>query len=114
MIKHYLQIIFRNSIRQKKFSLLNIIGLSIGMTCFIIIMLWIQIQFSYDRHNEHYENIYLTGIDVKMGEMEGKGTSSASPMGLALKEDYPREYKELIRAYFDALVNDQEESKPGN
>ena len=80
MIKHYLQIIFRNILRQKKFSLLNIIGLSIGMTCFIIIMLWIQIQFSYDKHNEHYENIYLAGIDVKMGEMEGKGTSSASPM----------------------------------
>ena len=89
MIKHYLQITWRSMKRQKTFSLLNITGLAIGMACFIIIMLWVENQLNFDKHNEHYENIYCVGIDVKIGELEGKGPSSSSPMGRALKEDYP-------------------------
>ncbi len=75
--------------RQKTYTFLNIIGLSVGLCSFILIMLWVQNQFSFDKHHEHFHNVYRVGIDVKMGEMDGKGYSTSAPMADALVEDFP-------------------------
>ncbi|MFC1898106.1 ABC transporter permease [Candidatus Cloacimonadota bacterium] len=89
MIKHYLLIAWRNIVRQKTYAFLNIAGLAIGMACFIIIMLWVQHEFSYDKHNEHYKNLYRVGIDIKIGDQEGKSSSSSGSMAQPLVDDYP-------------------------
>ena len=49
MLKHYLKIALRNLIRHKGISFINIFGLTIGMTCAILILLWVGQQFSYDQ-----------------------------------------------------------------
>ncbi len=89
MIKHYLLVAWRNLVRQKTYAFLNIAGLAIGLGCFIIIMLWVQHELSYDKHNENYENLYRVGIDIKIGDQEGKGTSTSGSMAGPLVEDYP-------------------------
>ncbi len=68
------------------------------MACFILIMLWVHHETSYDKHNEHYENLYRVSIDMKIGEQEGRGTSSSGLMGPALVEDYP-EVVNMARLY---------------
>ncbi|MBN1326800.1 MAG: ABC transporter permease [Candidatus Cloacimonetes bacterium] len=89
MIKHYLLIAWRNIVRQKTYAFLNISGLALGMACFIIIMLWVKHELSYDKHNENYKNLYLVGIDIKIGDQEGKGSTSSGSMAGPLVEDYP-------------------------
>ncbi|MCD6329892.1 MAG: ABC transporter permease, partial [Candidatus Cloacimonetes bacterium] len=68
MFKQYLLLTWRNIKRHKIYAFLNIAGLAIGMACFIIIMLWVHHETSYDKHNEHYENLYRVGLDIKMGD----------------------------------------------
>lgn len=58
MIKNYLKIAFRNLLRNKAFSFINISGLAIGMASTILIFLWIQSEVTYDRFHEKEDRIY--------------------------------------------------------
>ncbi len=58
MWKNYLIIAFRNLLRQKGYSIINILGLAIGMACSILILLWVLHELSYDRFNEKSDRIY--------------------------------------------------------
>lgn len=58
MIKNYIKIAFRNLRKQKLYSVINIFGLALGIACCIIIYLFVQDEFSYDRFHENGENIY--------------------------------------------------------
>ena len=58
MIKNYLKVAFRNLLRKKGFSLINILGLAIGMASAILIFLWIQNEVSYDQFHPKKERIY--------------------------------------------------------
>lgn len=58
MFKNYLTIAFRNLIRQKGFSAINIIGLGVGMACSILIFLWVRHEVSYNRFNEKSDRIF--------------------------------------------------------
>lgn len=58
MIKSYFKIAWRNLLRNKSFSLTNILGLSIGMVCTMFILLWIQDELTYNKFHANYQNIY--------------------------------------------------------
>jgi len=58
MIKNYFKITWRNIIRNKVYSIINIIGLSLGLTCAILIMLYVKDEVSYDRFHNQVGNIY--------------------------------------------------------
>ena len=58
MFKNYLKTSLRNIKKDKGYSLINIMGLAVGLTCVILIMLYIQYEFSYDRYHENAKNIY--------------------------------------------------------
>jgi len=58
MIKNYIKIAWRNLIRNKGFSITNILGLTIGMTCTIFIFLWVKDEVSFDKFHKNYDNIY--------------------------------------------------------
>jgi putative ABC transport system permease protein len=59
MIKHYTTIAWRNVIRQKSFSAINVIGLALGMTCCLFIFLWVQDEKSVDNFHANGKNLYL-------------------------------------------------------
>ena len=52
MFRNYFKVAFRNLLKQKSFTLINVIGLAIGMTCFLLIMLYVRFELSYDEFNE--------------------------------------------------------------
>jgi ABC-type antimicrobial peptide transport system permease subunit len=62
MIRNYFKIAFRNIIRNKVFALINILGLAVGMACFILITLWIQDELSFDKFHANKDNLYLLTI----------------------------------------------------
>ena len=89
MFKNYLKIAFRNLIRHKGYSFINIVGLAIGMVSCILILLWVQHELSYDRFHVNAENIYRV---VEMQQQSGEPFPVAvtpSPLGPAMLEDFP-------------------------
>lgn len=64
MFKNYLKIAFRNIIRQKAYTIINISGLVVGMASSILILLWVQHERSYDRFHRNADNIYRIVADA--------------------------------------------------
>lgn len=58
MFKNYFKIAWRNLLRNKGFSVTNILGLTIGITCTIFILLWVQDELDYNKFNANYNDIY--------------------------------------------------------
>jgi len=99
MIKNYLKIAFRNLWRHKSFSLINIIGLAIGLSAFMLIFLYVQFELSYDSFHAKADYIYRLNVDIKSSPTETmKLSESTMPMGPALKADFPQiqEYTRVI------------------
>ena len=68
MLKNYLKIAFRNLHKFKGYSLINILGLAIGMVCCIFILLYIQHELSYDTFHEKANDIYRIALHGKIGD----------------------------------------------
>jgi len=90
MIKNYLKTAFRNISRNFGYSLINFIGLSIGITLFILINLFVVNEYSFDKFNENYDRIYR----FEQGDAESVLLPSA--MGLDAQEWYP-EIEKVVR-----------------
>ena len=58
MIKNYFKIAWRNLFRNKGFSATNLLGLTIGITCTMLISLWVQDELTYDKFHSNYNSIY--------------------------------------------------------
>ncbi len=98
MLRNYLSVALRNIWRNKGSALINILGLAIGITSSIIILLFVLDEVSYDRHNEHFRNIYRICISGKIQGNEMEAALSNAPMGAALKSEFP-EVEEFTRLF---------------
>ena len=89
MLKNYLKVAFRNLIRNKGFTAINISGLAIGMASAILILLWIQNEISYDRFHVKEDRLYEVWTnDIVDGALQS-GFNTPQLMGPAIKQDYP-------------------------
>ncbi|TFH26404.1 MAG: ABC transporter permease, partial [Bacteroidia bacterium] len=98
MVKNYLLIAFRNAWRNKGYTLINLLGLAIGIASSIIILLFVLDEVSFDRHNEHFRDIYRICIRGKIQGNELEAALSNAPMGATLKSDFP-EVEEFTRLF---------------
>jgi len=80
MFKNYFKIALRNILRHKAYSFLNISGLSIGMACSILILLWVQNELSYDRFNTNAAQIYRITCDAS--DFKAAINPAGMPVGL--------------------------------
>jgi putative ABC transport system permease protein len=87
MFRNYLKVAFRNIIRHKAFSLLNISGLAVGMASSILILLWVQHELSYDRFNVHADQTYRI---TATANDQFKAAVSPAPFVAALKAEMPQ------------------------
>ena len=67
-------IIIRNLLRNKLFTGLNFIGLTIGLVCVFVISLWIYNEMGYDKFNTHFDRIYQVNFKNQKGEFAMAGT----------------------------------------
>ena len=58
MLKNYFLITLRNIFKQKSYSFINIAGLAVGLASFILIVLWVQDEFSFDGFHQNFDNIF--------------------------------------------------------
>jgi putative ABC transport system permease protein len=98
MLKNYFKIAWRNLVKNKTFSIINIAGLAIGLACFLLIALYVLDELSYDRYNDKADRIYRIHSDIKMGNSDLHLAVTSDPMGAALKKDYPQ-VEEYVRFY---------------
>jgi putative ABC transport system permease protein len=90
MIKNYLKTAFRNLMKNKTFSLINIAGLSIGMAACLLILQYVSFQLSYDQFNKNAADIYRVANDrYQNGKLVQHGTITYSAIGKAMQDDYP-------------------------
>lgn len=85
MFKNYIKIAFRNLVRHKLFTGLNIFGLATGMTCSLLILLWVRDELSFDRFNKNAGNIYR--MTAKVSDVEA--AVAPIPLAAAMKAAIP-------------------------
>jgi len=110
MIVNYFKIIYRNLIRSKTYSLINILGLSVGLSVCLIILEYVNFENSYDRFHPSSSNIYRVILGYQSaGEVQWDAANFA-PAAPALKSDFPEvvEYVRITPEYFGIVLNHQE------
>jgi putative ABC transport system permease protein len=98
MIRNFIRVAFRNLGKQRFYTLLNVVGLSIGIACFVMITLYVVDELSYDRFHQQAEQTYRVAIK---GELSGQDIDVAvtcPPMAEALVQEYP-EVERSTRLY---------------
>src|SRR5215510_6798282 len=111
MFKNYLKIAWRNLIKSKTFSVINILGLAIGLACFLLITLYVMDELSYDRYNVNADRIYRINSDIRFGGADLHMPVTSDMMGQLLKKDYPQveEYTRIYTFTGDKLVKKENE-----
>jgi len=89
MLKNYLMVAIRNVVRHKVYSLINLIGLAVGMACTILLLLWVQDEWRYDRFHEKADRIYRVLWDARFGDNGWTIPLGPFPVGEALETHFP-------------------------
>jgi len=102
MFRSYFKIGWRNLLRNKGYSLINIGGLALGMAVATLIGLWMYDEISFDTNHTNYEQIAQVRIrstDPNTGITRG-GEAVQFPMGASLKSNYPEYFKHILMAFW--------------
>jgi len=89
MLRNYLKIAYRNIVKHKFYSLINVLGLAIGITCCLLIMLYVKDELSFDRHLPNSDRIYRVVSNHMFSGNEFHAAVTPAPLASALVEDFP-------------------------
>lgn len=96
MFKNYFKIAWRNLLKKKVYSIINIVGLGVGMACCVLIFMFVQDELSYDNYHEKGDRIYRVTHGTKSPEGKTEGSEAFpfwvwgnAPVGPALQLDFP-------------------------
>jgi putative ABC transport system permease protein len=110
MLKYNLVTSFRSIKRNLSFSLINIAGLSIGLTLVIILLVWLQFEFSFDRFHENADRIFRVVVEFERDKSSDNFADTPAPLGEALKRDIPEVIEYVRFGYLGrVLVNYENE-----
>lgn len=115
MFKNYFKTAWRNILRNKMNSVINIAGLAIGICCVILISLYVQDERRYDRFFSNADHIFQVNMDVAMGGQAAYVSNTPPTVGPALQENFP-EIKSYTR-FFDMgneIISNDANSKTQN
>ena len=89
MIKNYFKIALRNLLRYKLYSLMNVLGLSIGLTVCMLIVMYVRDELSYDRFHSDFDRIYRVVNYLKL-DANSNFAGTAPLLAPTLKNDFPQ------------------------
>jgi putative ABC transport system permease protein len=90
MLRHYLQMALRGLVRHKLYSFINVLGLSVALTCVIFVVLFARHELSYDRWIPGTENLYRVESTLRMpGKAPLNSAGSSYPVGIAMRDQIP-------------------------
>lgn len=108
MLQNYLKIALRNLTRNKMFSFLNILGLTVGTACCLYILMYVKDQFGFDKHHQNAENIYRirTKIDFNKDQPTLNICVVSPPIVPTMQKDFPEvEVYTRVLDFFDVKNN---------
>jgi putative ABC transport system permease protein len=89
MFKNYFNIAFRNLLKHKFYSLINILGLSVGLTCFLMISLYVTDEIGYDTFHSDADEIYRMDFSGNINGSEFITALASAPAAEAMKKEFP-------------------------
>jgi len=104
MIKNFFKIAWRNLLRNKGFSFINISGLAIGMAAAVLITLWIQNEMSHDKFHAKKDRIYTANNRDKFNGQLWAWSTTPTVMAPALKMGYPEDIEDVVRTNFASFL----------
>src|ERR1700732_4840280 len=103
MIQNYLKIAWRNLLKHKTFSFINILGLAIGIAACLIIFLYVHNELTFDQYNTKVDRIARATVLLHGPESDMAMASSPVPLADALKRNYP-EVESAVRLEQDPQI----------
>jgi putative ABC transport system permease protein len=98
MLKNYLKVAWRHLLRHKAYSFINIVGLAVGITCCLLIMLFVKSELSYDKFHTKANRLYRVWQKEKYQGQDFTTTFTPLPLAAALKQSLP-EVEASTRVY---------------
>lgn len=89
MLKNYFKTAFRNLLRNKTYGLLNIAGLSVGITCAALIFLWVENELTFDHHFENRDYLYKIMENQTYDGKTYTFGATPGPLAPAMKTEIP-------------------------
>ena len=99
MIRNYLKIAWRNLSRNKGFSITNLLGLAIGMTCTMIIFLWVRDELNFDRFHRNYDNIHQVIAHRDFKNQVFTDRNMVLPLASAVVQQFPEVEHATVTTY---------------
>lgn len=96
MIQHHFKIIYRQMLRSKVYSLLNIGGLSLGMVVAILIGFWVHDEWTFNQYHPHYEQMVQVRSHSQFGDKKRTNTFMTTAVGSTLAENFPDAVEEVF------------------
>src|SRR6478735_2395168 len=98
MFKNLLKIAMRNILKDKTYSSINILGLTIGITCSLFLLMYILDELSFDRYHKNANNIYRIVSNIKEPDNAFTWAVAQIPLAEELRDNYP-EVKNVVRFF---------------
>ncbi|MGN6402263.1 MAG: ABC transporter permease, partial [Flavisolibacter sp.] len=114
MVKHYFTIAWRNLWKNKVFSLINVVGLAIGLTCCLLMTLYVRHELSYDDFQTKGDRIARVIMEYSFSGAVSKGNFTSTKVAPSFKRNFPEvesavrmgQYARVVR-YDDKLFNEK-------
>lgn len=103
MLRNYLIIAYRNLRKHSFYTLINILGLAVGIASCLIIVTYVVDELSYDRHHAHADRIYRVDSEIKFGPNHLFLAVAPAPLAEAFRNDYP-EVEAIGRFWNDGSI----------
>lgn len=89
MFRNYILTAYRNLLKHKTYTWINILGLSIGLACFIFIWMYVDSEYKYDKHFPNYNQIYRVTVKGNMAGSQLNQAVTAAPLAKTLRSEVP-------------------------
>src|SRR5678809_1610443 len=89
MFRNYLKVAWRSLMKNKTFSFINIFGLSVGLTCCMLITIYLYPEVSYDKYHHNVDQLYQLSTIFTGNGKESKTPNTPAPMAAAMQKEYP-------------------------
>ena len=89
MFTNYLKLALRSLMRNKAYSFINIFGLALGITCCLLLSLYIRDEMSYDKHHKHASDLYRIITNFQSGSIVDRVGSASPPIAMTIKDEVP-------------------------
>ncbi|MGC4035859.1 MAG: ABC transporter permease [Chitinophagaceae bacterium] len=111
MIKNYFKIAWRNLFRNKGFAFTNLLGLTIGMTCTIFILLWVQDELGYDKFHKNYDHTYKVIANRNFNNQVFTDPNMVLPLAKTIQAEIPEVKNATVITYPQDVIFTSGETK---